>query len=116
MDKNDDHALKVMGTDVETLRKRMTGVKGRGAKEQLVLYNQDMQQMFREVARVLKRRAAAAFVIGDTTVDGREVTTTDTMAQWAEEAGLRLERSIPKIVFGLYNVMQDERILVFRKP
>jgi hypothetical protein len=38
------------------------------------------------------------------------------MAEWAESTGLRLERSIPKIVFGLYNVMQDERILIFRKP
>jgi tRNA G10 N-methylase Trm11 len=114
--KNDDHALKVMGTDVKALRERMTGVRGRGAKEKMALYNEDMHRMFREVSRVLKRRAAAAFVIGDATVDGREVTTTDMMALWAEEAGLRLERSIPKIVFGLYNVMQDERILVFRKP
>lgn len=114
--KNDDHALKVMGTDVEALRESMMGVRGRGAKEKLALYNEDMRRMFHEVARVLKRHAAAAFVIGDATVDGREVTTTDTMVQWAEEAGLRLERSIPKIVFGLYNVMQDERILVFRKP
>jgi tRNA G10 N-methylase Trm11 len=114
--KNDAHALKVMGTDIEALRKRMTGVRGRGAKEKLALYNEDMQQMFAEVARVLKRGGAAAFVIGDATVDGGEVTTTATMAEWAEKAGLRLERSIPKIVFGLYNVMQDERILIFRKP
>ena len=114
--KNDDHALQVMGVDVERLRKNMTGVRGRGAKEKLALYNEDMQQMFREVARVLKQGAAAAFVIGDATVNGEEVTTTDTMATWAQDAGLRLERSIPKIVFGLYNVMQDERILIFRKP
>jgi hypothetical protein len=53
---------------------------------------------------------------GDATVNGEEVTTTDTMATWAQEAGLRLERSIPKIVFGLYSVIQDERILIFRKP
>jgi tRNA G10 N-methylase Trm11 len=114
--KNDDHALKVMGVDAKGLRETMTGVRGRGASQKLALYNEDMQQMFREVARVLKRGAAAAFVIGDATVDGREVTTTDTMTQWAEKTGLRLERSIPKIVFGLYNVMQDERILIFRKP
>jgi len=114
--KNDDHALKVMGTDIDDLRDRMTGVRGHGAHEKLALYNQDMQQMFREMARVLKPGAAAAFVIGDATVNGREVTTTDTMATWAQEAGLEIERSIPKIVFGLYNVMQDERILIFRKP
>jgi tRNA G10 N-methylase Trm11 len=114
--KNDDHALKAMGADIKALRNRMTGVRGRGAKEKLALYNEDMQLMFAEVSRVLKRGGAAAFVIGDATVDGREVTTTATMAEWAESTGLRLERSIPKIVFGLYNVMQDERILVFRKP
>jgi tRNA G10 N-methylase Trm11 len=114
--KNDDHALKAMRTDIEDLRNRMTGVRGRGAHEKLQLYNADMQQMFREVARVLKPRAAAAFVIGDATVNGREVTTTNTMITWAQEAGLQIERSIPKIVFGLYNVMQDERILIFRKP
>jgi tRNA G10 N-methylase Trm11 len=114
--KNDDHALKVMGTDISDLRNRMTGVRGRGAHEKLTLYNEDMQQMFREIARVLKRGAPAAFVIGDATVNGSEVTTTDTMATWGEEAGLRIERSIPKIVFGLYNVMLDERILIFRKP
>lgn len=114
--KNDDHALKAMGTDITALRNEMTGVRGRGAKEKLALYNEDMRLMFAEVSRVLKRGAAAAFVIGDATVDGREVTTTATMAEWAESTGLRLERSIPKIVFGLYNVMQDERILIFRKP
>lgn len=114
--KNDDHALKAMGTDIRALRSRMTGVRGRGAKEKLALYNEDMQLMFAEVSRVLKSGSAAAFVVGDATVDGREVTTTAMMVEWAESTGLRLERSIPKIVFGLYNVMQDERILIFRKP
>jgi hypothetical protein len=55
-------------------------------------------------------------VIGDATVDGREYTTTSQMSEWAVDAGLALERSIPKIVFGLYNVMSDEKILIFRKP
>ena len=38
------------------------------------------------------------------------------MGDWAVDAGLEREREIPKIVFGLYNVMLDEKILVFRKP
>jgi tRNA G10 N-methylase Trm11 len=113
--KNDDHALSALGVDIRDLRTRMTGVRGRSAKEKLSLYNEDMRATFREVARVLKPGGGAAFVVGDATVDGREVTTTETMASWAEDAGLARERSIPKIVFGLYNVMNDERILVFRK-
>jgi hypothetical protein len=48
-------------------------------------------------------------------VDGREYTTVDTMITWAYDAGLTLIRDIPKIVFGLYSVMQDERILLLKK-
>ena len=114
--KNDDHALEALGIDVAALRREMTGVRGRGPKDKLALYNEDMQRMFREVARVLKPGARAAFVIGDATVDRREHTTTKEMGDWAVEAGLEREREIPKIVFGLYNVMLDEKILVFRKP
>jgi hypothetical protein len=114
--KNDEHALDALDVDMLELRKAMTGVRGKGAKQKLALYNDDMKAMFGEVARVLKRGAGAAFVIGDATVDRTEVTTTDEMVTWAEAAGLRRERAIPKIVFGLYNVMQDEKILVFRKP
>jgi hypothetical protein len=113
--KNDEHALDALGVDTAALRAVMTGVRGKGAKQKLALYNADMQAMFREVARVLKQNAAAAFVIGDATVDGSEVTTTDDMAAWASDAGLRLERTVPKIVYGLYSIMKDEQILIFRK-
>jgi hypothetical protein len=113
--KNDEHALDVLQVDTAKLRQVMTGVRGRGAHEKLTLYNEDMRDMFGEVARILKRGARAAFVVGDATVDGSEVTTTDDMIQWAERAGLTTERSIPKIVFGLYSVMKDEKILIFRK-
>ena len=114
--KNDDHALEALGVNSAALRKQMTGVRGRGARDKLALYNEDMQEMFREVARVLKPGARAAFVIGDATVDRSEYTTTREMGNWAVDAGLEREREIPKIVFGLYNVMLDEKILVFRKP
>jgi SAM-dependent methyltransferase len=113
--KNDEHALDALGVDTTELRDTMTGVRGRGAHQKLALYNDDMQQMFREVAWILKPGARAAFVIGDATVDGREYTTTNQMAEWAIEAGLTLERSIPKIVFGLYGMFVDEKILIFKK-
>ena len=113
--KNDQHALDALGVDIQELRGVMTGVRGRGAKERLSLYNEDMRRMFREVARVLKPGARAAFVIGDATIGGREVTTTGSMVKWAEANGLILDRELDKIVFGLYNVMQQEKILVFRK-
>ena len=114
--KNDKHALEALGVDMEGLSDVMTGVRGRGARQRLDLYNQDMQMVFGEVAKALRPGGGAAFVIGDATVDRLEWTTTETMSQWAAAAGLRRERNISKIVFGLYNVMLDEKILVFRKP
>ena len=114
--KNDEHALEALRVDTGALRDEMTGVRGRGPKAKLALYNEDMRQMFQEVARVLKPGARAAFVIGDGTVDGREQTSTREMGDWAVDAGLEREREIPKIFFGLYATMRDEKILVFRKP
>jgi hypothetical protein len=111
--KNDEHALDALKVDTKKLRSLMTGVRGRGAAQKLELYNQDMRAMFGETARILRPGGRAAFVIGDATVDRSEVTTTDDMVRWAEERGLMLERSIPKIVFGLYSIMKDEKILIF---
>ncbi len=113
---NDAHALEALGVSLPDLRSSMTGVRGRGPKEKLALYNQDMQWMFREVARVLKPGAQAAFVIGDATVDRSEYTTTKQMSEWAVNAGMERERELSKTVFGLHNVMKDEKILISRKP
>jgi hypothetical protein len=33
----------------------------------------------------------------------------------AGEIGLRLTRSVDKTIFGLYNVMQKEKVLIFKK-
>ena len=113
--KNDEHALKALGVSLDQLRNEMTGVRGRGKKTKLELYNEDMQMMFDEVTRVLKRGSKAIFVIGDATVDRLEYTTTTEMVDWATASGLTLERRIPKVVYGLYNVMLDEEILIFTK-
>jgi tRNA G10 N-methylase Trm11 len=112
---NDLHALDALGVDVASLRTSMTGVRGQSAAEKLAFYNEDMQAVFRETARVLNATGQAAFVIGDATVNAREWTTTTDMVHWATAAGLELTRSIDKIVFGLYSVMKDEKILIFRK-
>jgi tRNA G10 N-methylase Trm11 len=114
--KNDEHALDALGVDTDALRDKMTGVRGVGADNKLRLYNDDMQAMFAQVALCLKPGARAAFIVGDATVDGREYTTTEQMTDWAVAAGLVHERSLLKIVYGLYSVMKDEKILIFRRP
>lgn len=112
---NDEHALTKLGVNPQVLRDRMIGVRGKGAKARMEAYDVDMQQVFREIYRVLKPGGQAAVVIGDACAGGTEITTTTVMVDWAEQAGLELTRSFPKIIFGLYNAMSDEKILIFRK-
>jgi SAM-dependent methyltransferase len=111
--KNDAHALSAMGQDLAVIREEFIGVRGK-PKQKMSLYNQDMKGVFKEMARVLKPGGVAVVVIGNAT-NGREVTTTEEMADWGAPYGLRYERDLPKIVFGLYNVITDEKLLFFRK-
>lgn len=113
--KNDEHALRAMDVDLSQLRDQMTGLRGRGVRGKMDAYRRDMKAMFSEVARVLKRGRSAAFVIGDATVGGTEITTTEEMVEWARAVGLQPIRELAKIVFGLYSVMRDEKILIFKK-
>ena len=114
--KNDEHALRALGVDPAVLREEMTGVRGGGPKRRLALYAEDMRRILREVARVLKPGAKAAFVLGDATVDGQELKTTTEMGAWAKEVGLQPIQRIRKAIFGLYGPMKDEWVLLFQKP
>jgi hypothetical protein len=111
--KNDAHALNAMGCNLSELREQVIGVRGRGRRERLAKYVEDLRICFGEMARVLKAGRRAVVVIGDATVDGTEVATTEEMVGWAAEHGLVLERQMTKIVWGLYNMMDDEKILFF---
>ncbi len=113
--KNDEHALTAMGYDLDELSEEFIGVRGTG-KRRFELYDEDMHVAAREMHRVLRPGAMAAVVIGNVTYQGEEIDTTGMFTEACEDAGLALERRVDKIIFGLYNVMQKEYILLFRRP
>ena len=113
--KNDAHALEAMGYNLEELSERFIGVRGTG-KERFELYEQDMRQAAGEMCRVLKPGAQCVVVIGNVTYQEKEVDTSGMLRSACQQAGLKLERQIDKIIFGLYNVMQREYVLFFSKP
>jgi len=110
--KNDAHALEALGVDLKREREEFIGVRGRPA-QRLALYEDDMRQVFRELGRVVRPGGKVMVVVGDATIGGSESRTTQEMIQWAEEGGLRHVRSLPKIVYGLYAIMTEEKILMF---
>lgn len=111
--KNDAHALEAMGLNLKADREEFIGVRGRPA-QRIEMYEQDMRRVFQELGRVIRPGGWVMVVVGDATVGGSEIRTTGEMIQWAEEGGLSYIRSLPKIVFGLYNIMTDEKILMFQ--
>ena len=111
---NDIHSLKDLGYDVLKMRDDFIGVRGNG-RSRVELYNEDMKKSYKEMYRVLKPDKYAVIVIGNATYQGQEIKTAEFTIKYMEGLGFRLEKNINKIIFGLYNVMKKENILIFKK-
>jgi tRNA G10 N-methylase Trm11 len=111
---NDAHALKSLGFEPRELREKFIGVRGKN-REKIELYNEDMKMSLREMYRVLKPGKYAVLIIGNAKYQGKEIKTVEFIIENAEEIGFELVENIDKIIFGLYNVMQKENILIFKK-
>jgi len=112
---NDAHALNALGYNLTHIKEDFIGVRGAGFKK-FELYNRDMEKSINEMYRVLKPGKYCVIVIGNVTYQNQEVDTTGITIKYCEEAGFKLTHKIDKIIFGLYNVMQKEHILIFQKP
>jgi len=112
---NDAHALKALGYDLNSIKEDFIGVRGSGFHK-FKLYNSDMSKCFEEMYRVLKPNKYCVIVIGNVTYQNQEVNTTGMTIESCKKAGFEFLEKIDKIIFGLYNVMQKEYILFFRKP
>lgn len=111
---NDAHSLEDMGYKLNEIREDFIGVRGKG-KERVELYNNDMRKSYDEMYRVLKSNKYAVIVIGNATYQGQEVKTIEFTIDYMTGLGFRLEKNILKLIFGLYNVMKKENILIFKK-
>lgn len=74
-----------------------------------------MEKTYNEIYRVLKPGKFAVIVIGNATYQGNEVKTVEFTIEYMKKLGFSLENNIDKIIFGLYNVMKKEHILIFKK-
>ncbi len=111
---NDAHSLEDMGYKLNEIREDFIGVRGKG-KDKVELYNNDMRKSYDEMYRILKPNKYAVIVIGNATYQGQEVKTVEFTVDYMTEIGFKLEKTILKLIFGLYNVMKKENILIFRK-
>jgi DNA modification methylase len=111
---NDIHSLKDLGYDVLKMRNDFIGVRGNG-RSRVEFYNEDMKESYNEMYRIVKPDRYAVIVIGNATYQGQEIKTVDFTINYMESIGFKLAKNINKIIFGLYNVMKKENVLIFKK-
>ncbi|MHA1514451.1 MAG: DNA methyltransferase [Candidatus Heimdallarchaeaceae archaeon] len=111
---NDKHALKSLGHNLDNIKDDFIGVRGKGSKK-IELYNEDMKNAYQEMDRVLKSGKYCTIIIGNARVDKEEIKTVENTIKIFQEMNYKLVKNIDKIIFGLYNIMQKENILIFKK-
>jgi DNA modification methylase len=111
---NDRHALAQLNTDVNELSNNCIGVSGKG-KLKLKLYKEAMQRCYEEMYRVLKEGCQCVIVLGEATVDGEFTSNVENTKNDCKNIGFSLVDDLPKKIFGLYNTINDEKVLFFEK-
>jgi tRNA G10 N-methylase Trm11 len=111
---NDEHSLLDLGYDIHELRNDFIGVRG-NSKNKIDLYNEDMMKAYSEFYRILKPNKYAVIIIGNATYQSKEIKSVEFTIDFMSSIGFRLEKNILKLIFGLYNIMKKEHILIFKK-
>lgn len=111
---NDAHSLQALGYDLNQIKEDFIGVRGTGLNK-FKLYDKDMEKAYSEMYRVLKKRKYCVIIIGNVTFQGQEIDTTQNVIKYCEKIGFKTIKKMEKIIYGLYNVMQKEYILIFQK-
>jgi len=112
---NDSPQLAFLGLDVNSLRQKMLGLSGRGKKERILRYFEDMKQVVGEIVRVTKPGKYITFIIGSNTNQTNGIRLEDNIIDFFEENGAPLVRKMLKTIKGMRNTMKDEYVLIFRR-
>lgn len=122
---NDAPHLRFLGQDLDDLRQKMIGIRGRTLREKFDNYCADMASLMKQCSRVLRPGRQCTVIIGTNSqqlgkllnkspqdVQGLDDLTIDL----GQAAGLSFSRRLNRRIVGLANTMRDEDILVFSKP
>lgn len=112
---NDKDQLDFLGLDVDHLKEKMIGLRGKNKTTRLSNYFEDMNTVCSEIARVLKPNKYAVIIIGSNTNQTGGIRLEDKIITFCEAAGLKLIKSIVKPIKGMRNTMKEEYVLFFKK-
>jgi len=112
---NDRPQLEYLGFDVDKLKNEMIGLNGKGRKEKLQKYFDDMNKVISEISRVLKTSKYAVIIIGTNDIQTGGLRLENKIKELGLMHGLNLIREIRKPIKGIRNTMHEEFVLIFKK-
>ncbi len=121
---NDSFHLNYMGVEVESLRERMVGLRGRNLSEKYQRYREDMVSILSECARVLRRECLCTIIVGTNSNQlGKVLGVSPDEVMGLHEIlidigvgfGLKLVKKMSRPITGITNTMRREYILIFQK-
>jgi len=112
---NDKPQLEFLGYDVDSLKGRMIGLRGRTSREKIERYFVDIQMAIQEMSRVLKQGKMCVIVIGSNDIQTGGIRHEVEIKRFAEDTHLKLRKEMIKPIKGIQNTMHEEFILFFQK-
>ena len=121
---NDAFHLRFFGIEIEHLRGKMIGLRGRTLIDKYTLYQEDMNQVLSECARVLRPRAICTIIVGTNNnqlakvmgVSPDEVTGLhEILCDLGTKHGLIEIKRMSRPIIGISNTMRREYILILQK-
>ncbi len=112
---NDRPQLEFLGYNVNELKSKMIGLKGKTKQDKLNIYFEDMNNICLEIYRVLKKGKFFVMIIGSNTNQTGGIRLEKSIIDSAESIGMKLTKSLLKPIKGMRNTMKEEHILFFQK-
>jgi len=122
--KNDSFHLQSLGADINALREKMIGLRGRNPRQKLDLYKADMETVLSECARVLRYGRFCTIVVGTndnqigrilgappSSVPGIDEMLVEISSRYGFHLALRLGRQVT----GIANTMRTEYIIMLER-
>lgn len=119
--KNDSFHLEFLGADINALREKMIGLRGRTPRQRFDLYQSDMEKVLSECARVLRPGRFCTVVVGTndnqigkimgipaSSVPGIDEMLLEMSARYGFHPALKLGRQVT----GMANTMRTEYIMI----
>ena len=122
--KNDEFHLRALGADLDELRNRMIGLRGRGLADKFVQYKEDMSRVLGECARVLKVGRLCCIVVGTNSNQLSKVLGVppedvkglhEILSEQAAKHGLYRLKAISRPITGIANTMRREYIILLQR-